>query len=158
MSLKVSYASENLVVRHSYLHQAEIEIWVKALEAFEKKEYREALHQFSKIADSSRIMFNVGVVHATMGDHKAAIAAYRQAQALDPYFAVSYFQSVIVAWFYVHSKLTNSGVSGAEYRTLPFGSISKQLNAFKMHTIICERTKLSSQYFGLVAGIQVPSI
>lgn len=74
------------------MYQAEIEIWVKALEAFEKKDYSEAILHFSKIADSSRIMFNVGMVHAAMGDHNAAIAAYRQAQALDPYFAVSFFQ------------------------------------------------------------------
>jgi len=72
--------------------QAEIEIWVKALGCFDTQDYLQALTHFADIADSSRILFNVGLIHSTMGDHETAITYYRQAQALDPYFAISFFQ------------------------------------------------------------------
>lgn len=93
MSLKVSveYLRKFLSFKAEII-QAELEIWVKALEAFDARDHNEALSLFAKIADSSRILFNVGLIHANIGDHASAVAYYQQAQQLDQYFAISFFQ------------------------------------------------------------------
>lgn len=41
---------------------------------------------------SSKIHFNLGLVHATIGQHALAVEQFEQALALDPYLAVAYFQ------------------------------------------------------------------
>lgn len=65
---------------------------MKALASFDAGDYTQSLAQFAKIADSSRILFNVGLIHANMGQHQTAIVYYDQAQRLDQYFALSFFQ------------------------------------------------------------------
>lgn len=51
----------------------EIEIWVKALSHYDNNEFDEALAEFSQIADTSKILFNMGVIHATLGEHEKAV-------------------------------------------------------------------------------------
>jgi hypothetical protein len=51
----------------------EIETWVQALEHFDNQEYELALRAFSGIADTSRILFNCGVIYATLGEHEKAV-------------------------------------------------------------------------------------
>jgi hypothetical protein len=51
----------------------EIETWVLALAHYENSEYEEALKVFDKIADTSKILFNCGVIHATLGSHTEAV-------------------------------------------------------------------------------------
>lgn len=51
----------------------EIEIWVKALGHYDNNEFDEALGEFSQIADTSKILFNMGVIHATLGEHEKAV-------------------------------------------------------------------------------------
>ena len=70
----------------------EIETWVTALGAYDNNEFDEALKSFEKIADTSKILFNCGVIHATLGEHEKAVERYQQAVKLDQYMAVSYFQ------------------------------------------------------------------
>ncbi|KAJ6264618.1 hypothetical protein Dda_0767 [Drechslerella dactyloides] len=74
--------------------EQEIESWVRALEAYGQKEpdYATALAHFEAIGDNSKVLFNIGLIHATVGDHDKAIEAYHQAIKLDQYFAVAYFQ------------------------------------------------------------------
>lgn len=51
----------------------EIEIWVQALDYFDNQEYDLALHSFAAIADTSKILFNCGVIYATLGEHEKAV-------------------------------------------------------------------------------------
>lgn len=51
----------------------EIETWVEALARYDNNEFDEALAAFDKISDTSKILFNIGVIHATLGEHEKAV-------------------------------------------------------------------------------------
>jgi len=51
----------------------EIETWVAALDHYDNNQFDEALAQFGQIADTSKILFNMGVIHATLGEHEKAV-------------------------------------------------------------------------------------
>ncbi|KAL6240995.1 hypothetical protein RBB50_012090 [Rhinocladiella similis] len=70
----------------------EIETWVEALGHYDNQEFEEALTIFDAIADTSKILFNCGVIHATIGEHDRAVECYQRAIKLDQYLAVAYFQ------------------------------------------------------------------
>ncbi|KAH0537229.1 hypothetical protein FGG08_005971 [Glutinoglossum americanum] len=70
----------------------EIETWVQALTHYDNNEFEEALKCFEPIADTSKILFNCGVIHATLGAHQLAVECYQKSVRLDQYFAVAYFQ------------------------------------------------------------------
>lgn len=70
----------------------EIETWVAALGRYDNNEFDEALKEFEKVADTSKILFNMGVIHATLGEHEKAVECYQRAIRLDQYLAVAYFQ------------------------------------------------------------------
>ncbi|GME65500.1 Phox/Bem1p [Neofusicoccum parvum] len=70
----------------------EIETWVGALAAYDNNEFDEALKYFDGISDTSKILFNMGVIHATLGEHEKAVECYQRAVRLDQYLAVAYFQ------------------------------------------------------------------
>lgn len=54
-------------------HQ-EIETWVTALGQYDNNEFEEALKEFDGISDTSKILFNMGVIHATLGEHEKAVS------------------------------------------------------------------------------------
>ncbi|CAK7267993.1 hypothetical protein SEPCBS119000_002834 [Sporothrix epigloea] len=70
----------------------EIETWVAALSRYDDNNFDEALVEFGKIPDTSKILFNMGVIHATLGEHEKAVECYQRAVRLDQYLAVAYFQ------------------------------------------------------------------
>ncbi|TAQ85049.1 hypothetical protein B7494_g6623 [Chlorociboria aeruginascens] len=70
----------------------EIETWVAALTHYDNNEFDESLKEFDAIADTSKILFNCGVIHATLGEHEKAVECYQRAVRLDQYLAVAYFQ------------------------------------------------------------------
>lgn len=70
----------------------EIETWVAALANYDNNEFDDALKVFEGIADTSKILFNCGVIHATLGEHEKAVDCYQRAVRLDQYLAVAYFQ------------------------------------------------------------------
>ncbi|QIW95375.1 hypothetical protein AMS68_000893 [Peltaster fructicola] len=70
----------------------EIETWVTALAAYDNNEFDNALNCFKSIADTSKILFNIGIIHATLGEHTDAVDCYQRAVQLDQYLAVAYFQ------------------------------------------------------------------
>jgi len=70
----------------------EIETWVAALARYDNNEFDDALAEFEKITDTSKILFNMGVIHATLGEHEKAVECYQRAVRLDQYLAVAYFQ------------------------------------------------------------------
>ena len=81
---------------------------MQALSHYDNNEYEESLRIFDGIADTSKILFNCGVIHATIGEHERAVCAkgegdgqatdieqvecYQGAIRLDQYLAVAYFQ------------------------------------------------------------------
>ncbi|KAL2834249.1 hypothetical protein BDW59DRAFT_168584 [Aspergillus cavernicola] len=70
----------------------EIETWVQALDLFDSQDYELALRAFAGIADTSKILFNCGVIYATLGEHDKAVECYQSAVGLDQYLAIAYFQ------------------------------------------------------------------
>ncbi|KAA6412838.1 MAG: hypothetical protein FRX48_03831 [Lasallia pustulata] len=70
----------------------EIETWVQAITHYDNNEFDESLKAFDSIADTSKILFNSGVIHATLGEHDKAVEYYQRAVRLDQYLAVAYFQ------------------------------------------------------------------
>ncbi|KAK7417510.1 hypothetical protein QQZ08_011592 [Neonectria magnoliae] len=70
----------------------EIETWVAALARYDNNEFEDSIVEFEKIQDTSKILFNMGVIHATLGEHEKAVESYQRAIRLDQYLAVAYFQ------------------------------------------------------------------
>lgn len=46
---------------------------MKALGHYDNNEFDEALRSFDDIADTSKILFNCGVIRATLGEHEEAV-------------------------------------------------------------------------------------
>jgi tetratricopeptide (TPR) repeat protein len=72
--------------------KAELETWAAALKAYDEKDFERSLDLFSRIADSSKILTNIGLIYATLGEHEAAVERFIEATNLDQYLAVAYFQ------------------------------------------------------------------
>ncbi|KAL7275465.1 hypothetical protein RUND412_001593 [Rhizina undulata] len=70
----------------------EIESWVEALTFYDSENYEKALEIFEANADTSKIYFNIGMIHATLGEHERAVESYQRATKLDQFLAVAYFQ------------------------------------------------------------------
>ncbi|KLO17704.1 hypothetical protein SCHPADRAFT_900448 [Schizopora paradoxa] len=73
--------------------KAELETWAAALKAYDEEDFEKALDLFSRIADQSKILTNMGLIYATLGEHEAAVEHFTAATQLDQYLAVAYFQS-----------------------------------------------------------------
>lgn len=52
----------------------------------------DARRRFEEIADTSRVLFNIGLILATVGRHEEAVQHFTRACQLDTYFALSFFQ------------------------------------------------------------------
>ena len=55
----------------------EIETWVQAIAQYDNQEFEESLKTFDNISDTSKILFNCGVIHATLGEHDKAVSHWR---------------------------------------------------------------------------------
>lgn len=58
---------------YTHVPVQEIETWVEALKFYDNNEFDEALKTFEKISDTSKILFNMGVINATLGQHEQAV-------------------------------------------------------------------------------------
>jgi tetratricopeptide (TPR) repeat protein len=100
--------------------KAELETWAAALKAYDEEDFDKALDLFSvrlpcrrpcqsrtgfrmaltllpqTIADSSKILTNMGLIYATLGEHELATEQFNAATSLDNYLAVAcvYFTSL----------------------------------------------------------------
>jgi len=72
--------------------KAELETWAAALKAYDEEDFDQSLELFSGIADSSKILTNMGLIYATLGEHETAVEQFIAATRLDGYLAVAYFQ------------------------------------------------------------------
>ena len=41
---------------------------------YDNNEFDDAIGEFDKIAETSKILFNMGVIHATLGEHEKAVS------------------------------------------------------------------------------------
>jgi len=74
MSLKqVRAGAMGLVASQILMSPQEIETWVEALAQYDSNEFEESLKTFDGISDTSKILFNCGVIHATLGEHDKAV-------------------------------------------------------------------------------------
>ncbi|KAL9054019.1 MAG: hypothetical protein Q9162_004425 [Coniocarpon cinnabarinum] len=73
--------------------EQELETWVSALSHYDRNEFEESIRTFQPIADTSKILFNCGVIRATLGEHEEAVKYYGKAISLDQYLAIAYFQA-----------------------------------------------------------------
>ena len=55
----------------------EIETWVEAIAFYDNNDFDSALRTFDNIPDTAKILFNCGVIHATLGEHKKAVGISR---------------------------------------------------------------------------------
>ena len=46
---------------------------MEALGHYDNNEFEDALRVFDNIAETSKILFNCGVIHATIGEHERAV-------------------------------------------------------------------------------------
>ncbi|KAG5636640.1 hypothetical protein H0H81_007349 [Sphagnurus paluster] len=69
--------------------KAELETWAAALKAYDEEDFEKSLDLFSRIADSSKIQTNMGLIYATLGEHEAAVERFIEATSLDQYLAVA---------------------------------------------------------------------
>ncbi|KAJ6572381.1 hypothetical protein DFH09DRAFT_1032731 [Mycena vulgaris] len=69
--------------------KAELETWAAALKAYDAEDFEKALDLFTSISDSSKILTNMSIIHATLGRHEAAVERYIEAIELDSYLAVA---------------------------------------------------------------------
>jgi len=72
--------------------KAELETWAAALKAYDEEDFDKSLGFFFEIADSSKILTNIGLIYATVGEHETAVEHFQKAIKLDQYLAVAYFQ------------------------------------------------------------------
>lgn len=72
--------------------KAELETWAAALKAYDEEDFDLSLELFASIADSSKILTNMGLIYATIGEHETAVERFVAATGLDNYLAVAYFQ------------------------------------------------------------------
>ncbi|OLL25170.1 Neutrophil cytosol factor 2 [Neolecta irregularis DAH-3] len=73
--------------------QQELETWVSALAFFDGQEYDKSLAEFEMIGDQAKYLFNIGIIHATVGRHIQAVQSFQEAVKLDRYLAIAYFQA-----------------------------------------------------------------
>ena len=85
--------------------KAELETWAAALKAYDEEDFDKCLGFFfvrcadcpqcvsdivlQEIADSSKILTNIGLIYATVGEHETAVEHFKKAIKLDQYLAVA---------------------------------------------------------------------
>lgn len=90
--------------------KAELETWAAALKSYDEQDFERALELFSVshiahsrirqvplishlrlqlMADSSKILTNMGLIHATIGEHETAVEHFVAATNLDPYLSIA---------------------------------------------------------------------
>ncbi|KAG1716211.1 hypothetical protein ID866_951 [Astraeus odoratus] len=72
--------------------KAELEIWAAALKAYDEQEFLKALELFSRIAHSAKILTNIGLIYATIGEHAIAVEHFDAATNLDKFLSIAHFQ------------------------------------------------------------------
>ena len=67
----------------------ELLTWAAALEAYDEGDCERAIELFGRIRDSSKVLTNIGLIYASMGEHEAAVERFQAATALDQYLSIA---------------------------------------------------------------------
>jgi neutrophil factor 2 len=78
--------------------KSELQTHTSALLAYTSSNYPLALELFGRIADTSKIQWNMGVILATMSKHEQAVERYTEAVGMDRWMVVGWLQRG-VSWF-----------------------------------------------------------
>ncbi|WVQ77864.1 hypothetical protein IAR50_007562 [Cryptococcus sp. DSM 104548] len=73
--------------------KTELTTWAAGLKAYEIEDMEGALAEFEKIADTSKVNWNMGIILATVGRHEEAIDRFYEATNMDMYMTVGYHQA-----------------------------------------------------------------
>jgi len=74
---------------------------VQALDHYDRNEFDSALSVFDTIAGTSKILFNCGVIHATLGEHEKAVCHFLRLGEIDRLTTSrSIAISVLFSWTY----------------------------------------------------------
>lgn len=71
--------------------KSELLIYQAALDAFDDRQYSSALSEFAKIAETSKVQWNMGMILAQMGRHNEAIARFTESVSMDQYLVAGWF-------------------------------------------------------------------
>jgi len=93
--------------------KAELETWAAALKAYDEEDFERSLELFTTIAESSKILTNMGLIYATLGEHEAAVEQFIAATGLDQYLAVAYFQCGVSNFLLGRYDLASKDFEGA---------------------------------------------
>jgi len=88
--------------------KAELETWAAALKAYDEQDFEKSLDLFSLIDNSSKILTNMGLIYATLGEHDEAVKQFRKATDLDRYLAIAYFQCGVSNFLLTNYELARS--------------------------------------------------
>lgn len=69
--------------------RAELETWAAALKAYDEEDFQTSLELFTLISDSSKILTNMGLIYATIGEHETAVEQFHSATEADQYLAIA---------------------------------------------------------------------
>ena len=69
--------------------QAELDTCSSTLHSYYQYDFDKSLDLFSQIADSPKILTNICIIYATLGEHEAAVEHFTAATELDQYLAVA---------------------------------------------------------------------
>ena len=72
--------------------KSELLIHQAALAAYDDKQLSTALGHFGKIAETSKVQWNMGMILASMGRHDEAIARFGESVLMDQYLVVGWYQ------------------------------------------------------------------
>ncbi|KAJ7216319.1 hypothetical protein GGX14DRAFT_441140, partial [Mycena pura] len=72
--------------------RAELQAWQNALSAHDAGDFRGSLRLFESIANTSKIIVNVALIHDRLGERMEAIQNLTKAIEMDKYLAIGYFQ------------------------------------------------------------------
>ncbi|KAI6148452.1 hypothetical protein BKA82DRAFT_992247 [Pisolithus tinctorius] len=70
--------------------KTELKVWAAALNTYDEQEFLKSIELFSRFADSSKILTNMGLIYATIGEHEVAIEYFNAATNLDEFLAIAY--------------------------------------------------------------------
>jgi hypothetical protein len=97
--------------------KAELSIWASALKAYDAQDVPTSLAEFGRIADTSKINWNIGVIHATLGEHQSAVEWFARAVGMDGFLTVGYMQMGVSNFVSVPGRVPGrEGGGGVEVR------------------------------------------
>ncbi|KAF3203737.1 hypothetical protein TWF679_010090 [Orbilia oligospora] len=51
----------------------DVEAWVQALERYDQGNFKASIETFAHAGETSKASFNIGIIHATLGEHDEAV-------------------------------------------------------------------------------------